>query len=339
MADNEFNGYQEKSERFRFDEEGSLTIPKGVRELAYHISIDIEILSIARQAYLNYKSIPAHSFYGYVIIVLRDMSLIKIPIENSRQRLWTDIIHSAFANWYALYLQFKNLQFLRRNNSYLVLIASQLGIAPIGGLFECPITPSFVETEIRELYIKSAYGTRFAVEVNWWEPIPVKYGDCEYDGKSGQIDDPQKDRGLPNKSQPAIASDPNNPYDGYSPPTSSADKTLPSGDWNNTKDLDGLDEPNPDNEPEYDADTDGVWVIKISFTPPNTVDGCGILRGEGETRTYSGKYGDTWTFPNCNAREGLNGFCLHQNGIYKSESYVCNGVTVVFDSIEFFTSV
>lgn len=244
MADNEFNGYIGKRERFTFNESGALTIPKTVRQKAYHISVDIEILSVAKQSYLNYKSVPAHGFYGYVIIVLRDMSVLKIPIENSRQRLFTETIHNAFSNWYSFYLNFKDRKLGSRNHSYLALIASQLDIVTLGEIPEAAIFGGFVETEIREVYIKTAFGTRFAIETSWYEPVPVKYNGVDHDGESQRTDDPEKDKGLPIETQPAVAENSSSPYAGYPEPSSGTDKATGTGNWNNIRDLLGLDNPN-----------------------------------------------------------------------------------------------
>lgn len=242
----EFLGYSELIDTFTFREKGAITIPKSVREEAYTLQVDLEIVSTARDGYKNYKSNPAFGFYGYAVIVLRNFAQIQIPIDQPRQVLYYDRLESAYANWYALYqarVASANLGSTQEN--VLVPIGAAVGVAFERVTGECLFPPTFVELPIREVYVKCPVGTTFKLEVSHWFPVPVAAGDCSYDGKSGQEDDPEKDGGLPpNGVQPQVANDPDTPYEGFPLPSTAAEL----GEFLNTK-LDGLDGANSDNLP------------------------------------------------------------------------------------------
>lgn len=256
-----FEGYAGFRETFTFREKAALTIPKRIRELAYSLQVDIEITSTRGNDYKNFKSSPPFSFYGYAVIVFRDHSQIQIPIEQARQVLYYDRVVEAYTNWWSLYLMaFTNavLSAIVANN--LDPIAESLGLDVLPAEGVCASLPSWEELPIREVYIKTKFGTQFNVEVSWFEPVPATYGECEYDGSS-QFTDSPKDEGLPPEgTQPQSAPDPGNPYDGFDPPTSAEEL----GDFFNLKQS-NLDNPNPDNEPidtnEYDWAFSYQWTV------------------------------------------------------------------------------
>lgn len=257
-----FNGYQESIESFDFREKASIQIPKNVRESAYAFQLDIEILSTDGNDYLNTKSIPAHSFYGYVVLVLRDHSEIQIPIEQPRQTLYYERRPEAYANWYSLYMlaaMSQNLLFI--SEFQLKPIAEELGLTAAIVPPSCPDWSGFEEIRLREVYVKCRFGTRFKLESTYWSPIPVTYGGCSYDGKSRQIDDDIKDDGLPKDGvQPTNNGDRANPYADYPDPSSSLELDL----WDNMGAVDDVDNPNPSNAPE--DTTEYLWMFSFLWT-------------------------------------------------------------------------
>lgn len=252
MAIPEWNGYVEKIEYFSFREKAAIKILKVAREKAYSMQIDIEILSTRGNDYKNYKSIPAHSFYGYVVLVMRDFSEIQIPIMQPRQTVYYERREDAYTNWYALYLASlaaQNLAWISEFN--LKPIAEALGLTSTLAEPYCPTFSGFEEVRLREVYVKCSYGTRFAIGVSRWEPLPAVYGSCAYDGNSRVIDDaPEdehgKDKGLPDTgSQPQASPNADSPYDGFDPPSDSQEL----GDWDNSNEIPLADEPNEENAP------------------------------------------------------------------------------------------
>jgi hypothetical protein len=270
-----FEGYAGFRENFTFREEAALTIPKRIRELAYSLQVDIEIVSTRGNDYKNFKSSPPFSFYGYAVIVFRDHSQIQIPIEQARQVLYYDRVVEAYTNWWALYLSFvAQYSIAALIENQLDPIAEVLGLTQVPNDVACVTPPAWEELPIREVYIKTKFGTQFKVEVSWFEPVPVTYGECEYDGSS-QFTDSPKDEGLPdNGTQPQSASDPLNPYNGLPAP----DSAEQLGDFFNIK-QGTLDEPNFDNEP----DLNQTWDFEFAYS---------YLDGSGNTLTKTCGGGD-----------------------------------------------
>jgi hypothetical protein len=256
-----FQGYAGFREVFTFREKAALKIPKRIRKLAYSLQVDIEITSTRGNDYKNFKSSPPFSFYGYAVIVFRDHSQIQIPIEQARQVLYYDRVVEAYANWWSLYLSFvSQYSIAALIENQLDPIAEALDLTKVPTDVACVTPPAWEELPIREVYIKTKFGTQFRVEVSWFEPVPVDYGECEYDGNS-QFTDSPKDGGLPSEgTQPQTAPDPDNPYDGFEPPASAEEL----GDFFNLKQS-NLDNPNPDNEPidtnEYDWAFSYQWTV------------------------------------------------------------------------------
>jgi len=246
MTELTFDGYIEYIETFTFREKAALTIPKRIREAAYAMQIDIEIVSTDGKDYLNTKSSPAYGFYGYAVLVMRDHSEIQIPISQPRQVLYYGRVPEAFANWYSLYLSAVALQTqLAIAEGLIVPIGVELGLSVAAQPLFCPTFPPWQELPIREVYVKSKFGTQFKIETTWTEPLPVAYGECSYDGKSGSTDS-DKDDGLPSDgTQPQNNGNPSDPYGGF-PPANSAEEL---GDFFNPK-QGGLDNPREANAPE-----------------------------------------------------------------------------------------
>lgn len=242
----EFKGYIEEVDNFYFREKASIQIPKTVRERAFSLRLDIEIVSIAKEVYRNFSSVPAHSFYGYAVLVMRDHSEIQIPINQSRQTLYFEKLYEAYTNWYALHFWLNQREFSRGLADVLGDIGGAVGLGtPVVPIPPCPIWSGFEEIQLRDAYVKTPFGTTFKLEVSYQTPV-VQNGDtdCSYDGKSLQVDG-DKDLGLPPASAPQIAESPDSPYDGFPPPTSPEDL----GNYRNLKDEDSLNSPNPDNAP------------------------------------------------------------------------------------------
>ena len=244
----EWIGYEEQIDSFSFREKCSIKIPKAVRERAFSLQLDIEIMSTDGNDYANYKSIPAYGFFGYVVLVMRDYSEIQIPIVQPRQVLFYERIEEAYVNWYALYLKaVDSFEKAFISEFQLTPIAEQLGLTAVSPSPTCPAWSGFEETRLREVYVKCRFGTRFNLEISHWAPLEVTYGECTYDGRSKQEDDPKKDEGLPPDGvQPTNNGDRNNPYSGY--PSASEEQDL--GEWSNNSKLSNVDKTNPDNEPE-----------------------------------------------------------------------------------------
>lgn len=273
MTEPTFEGYSQFTEEFIFREKGALTIPKQVRELAYSLQVDIEIVSTDGNDYRNSKSDPAYGFYGYAVLVLLDHAELQIPIQQPRQVLYYDRVVEAFSNWYALYLEAVNIQTQAVIAENLIVpIGVELGLSVAVGTLFCPSTPPWQELPLRELYIKCRKGTQFNVEVTWVEPVPVAYGECSYDGKSQQTDG-DKDNGLPPEGvQPQNASDPTFPYAGLPSPSSAEQLGL----FFNAK-QNGLNNSNPDNAPDLGGAI--YWVsVRHTVSRPDFPEGCNSKR-------------------------------------------------------------
>lgn len=241
----EFRGYIEEIENFIFREECSIQIPKSIREKAFSYRLDVEITSIAGESYRNFKSIPAHSFYGYAVLVMRDHCEIKIPIEQARQTIYFEKIVEAYVNWYNLCFWLNQREYSAGIANVLGQIGNSLGLGtPVITVPPCPVWSGFEEIQLREVYVKCPFGTQFRLESSYWSPV-IQNGDtdCSYDGKSKQ-NDGDKDDGLPPATAPQLARNPDEPYEGFPPPTSPEGL----GDFRNIKDEESLNSPNPDNE-------------------------------------------------------------------------------------------
>jgi hypothetical protein len=267
----EWLGYIELLDIFTFRENASLSIPKSVRERAFSMQIDVEIVSTVGNDYLNSKSRPAYGFYGYAVLVFRNMAEIQIPLDQPRQRIYYERIESAYVNWYSLYVARVLREWRKQLNITLGLLTGALGIEePDFPDNPCLQWCGFEEVPLREIYIKTREGIQFKVWFSHRRAIIRADGeDCTYDGTSTQVDDvlvdgTGRDDGLPaNGTQPQIAEDPENPFE-FLPPVSTASEL---GEFGNAKGA-GLDFPNPDNAPTTPASQSCAVTIRTFTTAP-----------------------------------------------------------------------
>lgn len=278
----EWLGYIELVDRFVFRQQNALSIPKRVRERAFSLQVDIEIVSTDGNDYENSKSIPAYGFFGYATLVFRNYAQIQIPINQPRQRLYYGRVSEAYTNWYQLFLWQAHRQWTKG----LADLLGQFGEALDLGSFIVPSVPcipwsGFEELPLREVYIKCRRGTQYRIEISRWEAV-VRAGDtdCDYEPTSRQTDDTKedgtgKDDGLPpNGSQPQNAANPNFPYQGLEPPSTAAEL----GEYGNSKD-DNADFPNADNAPESEGSGSIRWMMVTARTRrPEYPSGCGSVR-------------------------------------------------------------
>lgn len=233
-------------ETFNFRGLCSIAIPKKVRERAVDLAIDIEIVSVARQQYLSYSSMPANGSYGYAVIVLQDFCEIEIELSQARQRIYLWHSAEAYDTRYAVELFDLSLVAERATQEILCRLMPLV-------LCACEVQPNpsipkvfWKETPIKEIYVKTHHGTTFRVEISHNKFAPymmLSTGDI-LDMKSGWSDG-EKDGGLPiSGSQPQIANDPNDPYSGFPVPSTNDELD----DYANAK-IDFADNPNSDNVP------------------------------------------------------------------------------------------
>lgn len=227
---------------FTFREIGGIKILKEWRELAVICQVDIEIVSVSKENYRNYGSIPAHGFYGYVSLVMRDFVSQPIKIQQARQSLYYARNDSAISNWFT-YLQQVRVQENYKAIENLICFNTVL----LGGAcvpVPCKDIPefSFDEFPLREVMVKTSYGTQFKIEYSFWK-LNNELSACGdiITPKSKQIDG-DKDNGLPPNGSSPQNGNPNNPYQNLPP----ADGTDKAGVLSLDK-LNNQDNPNPEN--------------------------------------------------------------------------------------------
>jgi len=244
MARTEYDGIEELIEDFTFRENASIKIPKRIRRRAFTLQVDIEIVSVAKVNYKNFKSNPANGFYGYAVLVQRDYADLIIPLEQPRQRIYYHINDMAHTTWYNLYLFLLWIE--ERKYFYddrLNLVDIAVGVTSPDVTIQCPVKPIWQETTLREIYIECDKGTQFKIEISYWQAKPMEIGDCAYDGTSGIVDG-DKDDGMPEDgAQPQNAPNPSQPFKDLPPASSNA----ALGDLANPKG-NKLNDSNPDNE-------------------------------------------------------------------------------------------
>lgn len=212
MDEIEYDGIEEIIEIFTFRNEGSIKIPKVVREVAFTLQIDVEIVSVSTPQYVNFKSSPPNGFYGYATIVRRDYCNLIIPIEQGRQNLYYERQDSAHQMWYQLYLRLLQRQTeLFLLNERLVQIGTSTGVELSEASISCPSKPVWQELPISSIFIRCPIGTQFKIEVAYFKAKPIEIGGCSYDGKSGIIDG-DKDLGLPERVLPRESPVQTNPF-------------------------------------------------------------------------------------------------------------------------------
>lgn len=245
-------GYAELIDTFTFREKASISIPKRVRERAFSLQVDVEIVSTDGRDYANAKSAPAYGFFGYAVLVFRNYASIQIPIAQPRQCLYYERIEDAYVNWYQFYL-WRNAREFSRAQAYLLgQIGESIGLGEyVVPPSECVQWAGFEEVPLREVYVKCRVGTQFRLEVSRWEArYELTTDGCPSVPKSNQEDDVEsdgtgRDDGLPPLGvQPQQSPDSTDPYYGF-PPISTNNEL---GEYGNNK-INGIDFPNPDNNP------------------------------------------------------------------------------------------
>jgi hypothetical protein len=250
----------------------ALTIPKAVRERAVDLAIDIEIVSVLREQYLSYASVPANGSYGKVVLVLQNFAEIEIELSQPRQRVYLWHSAEAYANRYAIELLDLNLlAHLATQTISCAILANLLGACTPQPEPDFP-NVLWAETPLIEVYVKSFYGTVFKIEVSHKRFTPYQML------STGQIlqmesgwSDGEKDSGLPlSGSQPQIVEDEDDPYNGF--PSPSPFEEL--GGFFNGK-VYNADIPNSDNEPVFNRQataTDEGYYLRstisyVQFSP------------------------------------------------------------------------
>lgn len=278
----EWLGYIELIDRFVFRNQSAISIPKGVRERAFSLQVDIEIVSTDGNDFENSKSIPAYGFFGYATLVFRNYADIQIPITQPRQRLYYGRVTEAYSNWYQLFLW----QAHREWTKGLAVLLGLFGEALDLGEFTVPSVPclpwsGFEELPLREVYVKTRRGTQYRIEVSHWRPV-TRSGDtdCDYTPTSQQVDDTNtsgtgRDDGLPPLgSQPQNAPNPDDPFAGLEPPSTASEL----GEYGNSKD-DNVDSPNPDNQAFPEGTGSIRWMkVESRVKRPDFVGGCAVTR-------------------------------------------------------------
>ena len=238
------DGFQleETLKDFRFNELGGISILKKWRELAVICQIDIEIVSISRENYRNYASIPATGFYGYCTLVMRDHALPPIKITQPRQTMYFARNDSAMSNWFTYLQQVRAQENYKGIENLICFNTGLLGGACVA--VPCKDIPkfSFDEIPLREVIVKADYGTQFVIEYSFWN-MNNELSACGdiITPKSNQTDG-SKDSGLPPNGSSPNSGNPNNPYTGL-PPADGTNKegVLPPNKLNNQGNV------NPDN--------------------------------------------------------------------------------------------
>ena len=247
------NGFNSVTKEFFFRELEAISIPKSVREVALQMEVSIDVRVISRLDYMNFKSYPANSFYGYAVLVFYDYVTRIVPIRFGRNTLYFERNESAYGLW-------ESFKATGWNGFFASNIAQE--VAELAVALSLTVTPAppvsvdwqgFSELPLREVYIRTPFGTSFSLETTYERALAFQDANGTVtQPKSKRADNPKKDKGLPpNGIQPANAPNSDQPYGGTKPPSTPAEL----GDWFNPKlpsSADsglGLDKPNPENIP------------------------------------------------------------------------------------------
>jgi len=242
---NDVFGLTEIIKGFTFRERGGVKILKKWREEAVIMQLDIKIVSVSRTQYLNYGSLPPSGFYGFANLIMRDFSLPSIPIVQPRQTLYYAVNEFAQSAW----MEFHQMVRLQENFKGIEqLVCFNTGLL-LGACVpkECKAIPepSFIEFPLREVFIKTHFGTQFEIELSYWKINAVLNNCGDLISPKSNQNDADKDGGLPDDGvSPNQALNPNDPYAGL--PV--ADTSTKEGIIGQSK-LDNLDNPDPDNAP------------------------------------------------------------------------------------------
>lgn len=230
---------------YTFRENGAIFIPKAYRKRAVIMQVDIKVVSVARELYLNYESSPAEGYYGYATLVMRDFCLPPIQISQPRQTLYYARLENAIVNWAAYIAQIRAQENFKGIESLICTVIGQLGGACVDNPCVPLAIPVWEEIPLREVYVNCHYGTQFEIELSYIDMNDVIDNCGNYVRAESGWSDGDKDNGLPPDGvAPSKAADPNNPYIGL-PPVSTTDElgVLPPSKQNN------LDDTNPGNLP------------------------------------------------------------------------------------------
>lgn len=199
-----------------FRNEAAFKIPKAIREKGYIQSLDVFIESISWNLYENGKGLPPIQFYGYVCLVMQDSAVLEIPLHYPRQRIWHYRVEQALNQWRDIHIW--NTAMEKWELFFYGLFTNGVEEPPPAPPIEYPDT-NFVESPLREVYIKCPDGTQFQVEITQWEPVPFTgYRNKSFDGKSRQIDG-DKDSGFPAVGIQPRRNPPSDPWGGNRNPT------------------------------------------------------------------------------------------------------------------------
>ena len=247
-------------QKFDFENDGSIKFPKVGndnqfgRDNCFELAVDIIIVSTTQEQYRNFKSTPAHGFFGYASIVTQDCLLEPIPLKFARQRIYEEKVVEAYQCWQDLAV------YLGNTKKWFELLESVItkGEAvnpPPKNICEIETYRArWNELSIREVYVELPRDSAFRIEISWISPESFvdSCGNTQ-DGKSKKPDDPKKDAGLPPSGiQPKI-NPRSNPFGGNAPSNGSSQN--PSGlindpRFNNFRDnTDDTDDDNSDPSP------------------------------------------------------------------------------------------
>jgi hypothetical protein len=228
--------YERFIETFTYREDDGIMIPKAIREKAYQLAIDIIIVSVAREQFLNFDASPPNGYYGKATLIFQDCAQKTIDLSQPRQRIYEGRVTEAFQFWDSL-IEFEYHRYyydiLPRFFDALLNALAELPTPPlVSGVidllkellaFDCLSIPDkpWLELPLREVYINILPRSQYKIEISYTQPIPFTDG-CgnERNGKSFQTDG-EKDDGLPPDGvMPSKAEDPNNPFSELPNPSS-----------------------------------------------------------------------------------------------------------------------
>jgi len=253
--------YERFIETFTYRVDDAIKIPKRIRKKAYQLAIDIIIVSVARQQFLNFDATPPDGYYGKATLVLQDCADRTIDLSQPRQRIYEGRVVEAFQFWDAL-IEFEYHRYyydiLPRFFDAVLNALAELPTPPLVSTvidllkellaFDCLSLPDkpWLELPLREVYVNVLPRTQYKIEISYTEPVKFTDG-CgnERTGESFQTDG-EKDDGLPDDgAMPDDADDPDDPFAGL-PPASSENE---QGDFANDK-TDRLGQIDPVNSPQ-----------------------------------------------------------------------------------------
>jgi hypothetical protein len=260
MSNTEAGRLTEVISTFTYRNKGSIRIPKEKREKAYTMAVDVFVDIISYNAYLNTKSEPDYSFFGYATLVFQDSIAPEIPLKFGRNRLYYARNNEALSQW-EYHRQFYAM------DSQLLFLFTASGGSSDNWLSGFPPIPKFIELPLREVYVECQFQTQFRIEYSQYEPQPYTNDrGLTYTGISTQVDG-DKDTGLPeNGTAPNSADDPLNPFNGADPVSTNGEL----GGFNNNDKLASVNNSNPDTAPSEVFPTVCGGSVKTYTTAPES---------------------------------------------------------------------